>query len=72
MPANYFHVTTGAVLSTMQSLSFSENASKFAILFVLQFLALVPTLMKKRLQQFEEGGGLAGSASPVRGDPKRH
>ena len=56
MPANYFHVTTGAVLSTMESLSFADNASKFAILFGLQFVALIPTFLKSRIAKMEEGG----------------
>jgi hypothetical protein len=58
MPANYFHVSTGAVLASMESLSLSDNASKFATLFLLQFLALIPTLFKKKLQQLDDVGGV--------------
>lgn len=55
MPGNYFHVTTGAVLSSMKSMSLSDNAGKFAILFALQFVALLPTLFKSKLKAMDEG-----------------
>ncbi len=64
MPANYFHVTTGAVLSSMKSMSFSDNANKFVALFALQFLALLPTLLKSKLQAIDNAG-------PIAPNPKR-
>ena len=54
MPANYFHVSTGAALSSLKSLSLKDNLSTFIWLFCLQFLALLPTLAKKYLQRWEQ------------------
>ncbi len=54
VPANFFHVSTGYKLSTLTSLSVSDNTWTFVQLFCLQFLALLPTLFKRKLQQLEE------------------
>lgn len=53
MPANYFHVQTGALLSTLTELSFG-NFDVLLKLFLLQFVALIPTLFKKRLAAIDD------------------
>ncbi len=52
VPANFFHVSTGYKLSTL-STSVADNTWTFVQLFCLQFLALLPTLFKRRLQQLD-------------------
>ena len=47
-------MSTGYKLSTLTSLSVSDNTWTFVQLFCLQFLALLPTLFKRKLQQLEE------------------
>ena len=54
MPANFFHVSTGYKLSTLTSLSVGDNTWTFVQLFCLQFVALLPTLFKRKLQQLDE------------------
>eukprot|EP00941_MAST-03F_sp_MAST-3F-sp1_P001150 g1150.t1 len=52
-PANLIHTSTGLTLSTLNSdLEKAANPKKlFAVLFVLQFVALIPTIFKKRLEK---------------------
>ena len=47
-------MSTGYKLSTLTSLSVSDNTWTFVQLFCLQFVALLPTLFKRQLQQYEE------------------
>lgn len=53
VPANYFHAQTGATLASITSWSLSDNWPSFVTLFVLQFVALLPTLLKRRLAAVE-------------------
>jgi len=52
IPANFLHVSTGKALR--EAAGGATTASRaFIILFCLQFLALLPTLFKKKLQEME-------------------
>jgi hypothetical protein len=65
VPANVIHISTGATLSktalraahasddTNDGRSYQNNALNFAILFGLQFVALLPTLFKSKLQAYD-------------------
>lgn len=52
VPANYIHVNTGMQLEQLQSANGINLASVLA-LFGIAFLALIPTLFKKRFQEME-------------------
>ncbi|KAF0684661.1 Aste57867_23381 [Aphanomyces stellatus] len=52
MPANFIHISTGATLGSTAESS-GNNYVNFAILFSLQFLALLPTLFKSKLQAID-------------------
>ncbi|CAK4068806.1 unnamed protein product [Aphanomyces euteiches] len=54
IPANFIHISTGATLgSTATDTSGGSNLTNFAILFSLQFVALLPTLFKSKLQAMD-------------------
>ncbi|RQM25265.1 hypothetical protein B5M09_006443 [Aphanomyces astaci] len=56
IPANCIHISTGATLgSTASDASSGNNMVNFGILFALQFLALLPTLFKSKLQALDDG-----------------
>ncbi|OQR89662.1 SNARE associated Golgi protein [Achlya hypogyna] len=52
MPANFIHISTGATLGSAAEAG-SSNLVNFAILFSLQFVALLPTLFKSKLQALD-------------------
>lgn len=54
LPANFFHVSTGATLNQAASNHSGSNTTNFIILFVLQFVALLPTLFKSKLQEMDK------------------
>lgn len=49
MPANVLHVKTGLVVKEVESIGFGWK--NFLLLFFLAFLALIPTLIKKKLKE---------------------
>eukprot|EP00826_Nyctotherus_ovalis_P036333 TRINITY_DN3211_c0_g3_i1.p1 TRINITY_DN3211_c0_g3~~TRINITY_DN3211_c0_g3_i1.p1 ORF type:complete len:313 (-),score=83.18 TRINITY_DN3211_c0_g3_i1:953-1798(-) len=49
MPANVLHVKAGLVVKEVESIEF--NWKNFLLLFFLAFLALIPTLIKKKLKE---------------------
>ncbi len=51
MPANIIHVKTGLVLREMQSLG--VNWKNFLFLFLLAFVALIPTIFKKQIKKLD-------------------
>jgi uncharacterized membrane protein YdjX (TVP38/TMEM64 family) len=51
LPANAIHVTTGLQLSEIDSVGF--DLRKFAALFLLAFLALIPTLFRKKFEAID-------------------
>ncbi|OQR80926.1 SNARE associated Golgi protein [Thraustotheca clavata] len=53
MPANFIHISTGATLNNATEAG-SNNFVNFAILFSLQFVALLPTLFKSKLQALDD------------------
>jgi uncharacterized membrane protein YdjX (TVP38/TMEM64 family) len=54
MPANYLHVTTGLTLSQLQSINEATvNKKAIATLFVVAFLALLPTLFRKKFDELD-------------------
>jgi hypothetical protein len=53
MPANYIHVNTGVTLTSVSGAEGGVNLRSVLLLFVLAFLALLPTLFRKRIEQFE-------------------
>lgn len=53
VPANFLHISTGATLNNAAGASGGSNAVNFAILFLLQFVALLPTLFKSKLAKYE-------------------
>jgi hypothetical protein len=51
------HISTGATLTSAASADGSaggSNAVNFAILFALQFVALLPTLFKSKIEKYEQ------------------
>ncbi|KAF4323932.1 hypothetical protein BBO99_00002351 [Phytophthora kernoviae] len=54
MPANFLHITTGATLNSAAGESGGSNAVNFAVLFLLQFVALLPTLFKGKIEKYEK------------------
>ncbi|EQC25827.1 hypothetical protein SDRG_16277 [Saprolegnia diclina VS20] len=52
MPANFIHISTGATLNSAAEAG-SSNVVNFCILFSLQFVALLPTLFKSKLQALD-------------------
>eukprot|EP01017_Pseudomicrothorax_dubius_P029119 TRINITY_DN3507_c0_g2_i1.p1 TRINITY_DN3507_c0_g2~~TRINITY_DN3507_c0_g2_i1.p1 ORF type:complete len:105 (-),score=13.75 TRINITY_DN3507_c0_g2_i1:50-364(-) len=49
MPANIIHVRTGLTLSDIQKIGL--NLSNIFLLVILGFVALIPTLIKKKIKQ---------------------
>uniref|UniRef100_K3W7M0 VTT domain-containing protein n=1 Tax=Globisporangium ultimum (strain ATCC 200006 / CBS 805.95 / DAOM BR144) TaxID=431595 RepID=K3W7M0_GLOUD len=54
IPANFLHISTGATLNSAAGESGGSNALNFAILFSLQFVALLPTLFKSKIENYEK------------------
>jgi hypothetical protein len=55
LPANFLHITTGATLnSAADSASSGSNTVNFIVLFALQFVALLPTLFKGKIESYEK------------------
>ncbi|TMW60784.1 hypothetical protein Poli38472_000826 [Pythium oligandrum] len=54
LPANFIHISTGATLNSAAGASGGNNALNFAFLFVLQFVALLPTLFKGKIESYEK------------------
>lgn len=55
LPANFLHITTGATLnSAAGDSSGGSNTVNFAVLFALQFVALLPTLFKSKIESYEK------------------
>ena len=54
IPANFLHISTGAALNSATGASSGSNAVNFAVLFSLQFVALLPTLMKSKIEKYEQ------------------
>ncbi|RLN74058.1 hypothetical protein BBJ28_00000371 [Nothophytophthora sp. Chile5] len=54
LPANFLHVSTGATLNSAAGASGGSNAVNFAVLFLLQFVALLPTLFKSKIEKYEK------------------
>lgn len=54
IPANFLHISTGATLNSAAGDSGGSNALNFAILFSLQFVALLPTLFKSKIESYEK------------------
>lgn len=55
VPANFLHISTGATLNeAAQNAGGGSNVMNFAILFCLQFVALLPTLFKSKLQKYDQ------------------
>uniref|UniRef100_M4C042 VTT domain-containing protein n=1 Tax=Hyaloperonospora arabidopsidis (strain Emoy2) TaxID=559515 RepID=M4C042_HYAAE len=54
IPANFLHISTGAALNSATGASSGSNAVNFAVLFSLQFVALLPTLMKSKIEKYEK------------------
>jgi len=49
MPANILHVKAGLVIKQVETIGI--NWKNFLLLFFLAFLALIPTLVKKKLNK---------------------
>jgi uncharacterized membrane protein YdjX (TVP38/TMEM64 family) len=61
VPANCLHISTGATLNNAAGATDGSNgnhgrsnAVNFAILFLLQFVALLPTLFKGKIEKYEQ------------------
>ncbi|KAF1792276.1 SNARE associated Golgi protein [Phytophthora cactorum] len=54
VPANFLHISTGATLNGAAGASGGSNAVSFAVLFLLQFVALLPTLFKGKIEKYEK------------------
>ncbi|EEY63582.1 SNARE associated Golgi protein, putative [Phytophthora infestans T30-4] len=54
VPANFLHISTGATLNSAAGASGGSNAVSFAVLFLLQFVALLPTLFKGKIEKYEK------------------
>ncbi|KAG7387975.1 Transmembrane protein 41B [Phytophthora boehmeriae] len=54
VPANFLHISTGATLNSAAGASGGSNAVNFAVLFLLQFVALLPTLFKGKIEKYEK------------------
>ncbi|TYZ65228.1 hypothetical protein PybrP1_012324 [[Pythium] brassicae (nom. inval.)] len=54
IPANFLHISTGATLNSAAGETGGSNAVNFAILFSLQFLALLPTFFKSKIESYEK------------------
>lgn len=54
VPANFLHISTGATLNSAAEASSGSNVISFAVLFLLQFVALLPTLFKGKIEKFEQ------------------
>lgn len=55
VPANYIHVNTGMTLQSMQSVYGGVNVWSILSLLGLGLLALLPTLFRKKFEEFDEG-----------------
>ncbi|RHY28912.1 hypothetical protein DYB32_005602 [Aphanomyces invadans] len=66
IPANCIHISTGATLgSTAADAGSGNNLINFGILFALQFLALLPTLFKSKLQALDGGATPAATKKAI-------
>lgn len=54
LPANFLHISTGATLNNAAGAEGGSNTLNFAILFLLQFVALLPTLLKSKIENYEK------------------
>ncbi|KAI9912983.1 hypothetical protein PsorP6_006625 [Peronosclerospora sorghi] len=54
LPANFLHISTGATLNHAAGASSGSNVVNFVVLFLLQFVALLPTLFKGKIEKLEK------------------
>ncbi|TDH68868.1 hypothetical protein CCR75_004175 [Bremia lactucae] len=54
LPANFIHISTGATLNSAVEASSGSNVVNFGVLFLLQFVALLPTLFKSKIAKYEK------------------
>lgn len=54
LPANFLHISTGATLTSAADATGGSNMLNFVVLFILQFVALLPTLFKGKIESYEQ------------------